>query len=153
MLFRSGVVVVGASTHPGKFGFVALHNLLASKYEGNVAATNLARETVLGVECVASVDDLAPDTYDLAVLCTPAGANEDIVRAYQNAKTAGLYAQVKSVDGSVGAAYASNNEKEYFAEITEAYFLKNDFFPFTREELRSYDPGGYALVENLWLKR
>ncbi len=76
-----GVVVVGASTHPGKFGFVALHNLLASKYEGNVAATNLARETVLGVECVASVDDLAPDTYDLAVLCTPAGANEDIVRA------------------------------------------------------------------------
>ena len=79
--------------------------------------------------------------------------NEDIVRAYQNAKTAGLYAQVKSVDGSVGAAYASNNEKEYFAEITEAYFLKNDFFPFTREELRSYDPGGYALVENLWLKR
>ena len=79
--------------------------------------------------------------------------NEDIVRAYQNAKSAGLYAQVKSVDGSVGAAYASNNEKEYFAEITEAYFLKNDFFPFTREELRSYDPGGYALVENLWLKR
>jgi hypothetical protein len=79
--------------------------------------------------------------------------HEDILRTYQNAKAAGLYAQVKSVDGSVGAAYALTNEKEYFAEITEAYFLKNDFFPFTREELRTYDPGGYALVEALWLRR
>ena len=25
-----GVVVAGASTHPGKFGFVTLHNLLAA---------------------------------------------------------------------------------------------------------------------------
>ena len=24
-----GVLVAGASTHPGKFGFVALHNILA----------------------------------------------------------------------------------------------------------------------------
>ena len=31
-----GVVVAGASTHPGKFGFVSLHNLLASGYAGAV---------------------------------------------------------------------------------------------------------------------
>ena len=35
-----GVVVAGASTHPGKFGFVTLHNLLAGGYEGPVFATN-----------------------------------------------------------------------------------------------------------------
>ena len=29
-----GVLVAGASTHPGKFGFVSLHNLLASGYAG-----------------------------------------------------------------------------------------------------------------------
>ncbi|MFM8645223.1 MAG: hypothetical protein ACKODN_08410, partial [Actinomycetota bacterium] len=38
-----GVVVLGASSHPGKFGFVSLHNLLASGYRGKVAATNLSR--------------------------------------------------------------------------------------------------------------
>ena len=76
-----GVVVVGASTHPGKFGFVALHNLLAAKYGGRVAATNLSGDTVLGVQCVASVDDLPDGEFDLAVLCTPASANEAVLRA------------------------------------------------------------------------
>ena len=47
-----GVVVAGASTHPGKFGFVSLHNLLANGYEGNVFATNLEAENVLGVQTV-----------------------------------------------------------------------------------------------------
>lgn len=75
-----GVVVVGASTHPGKFGFVSLHNLLASGYRGKVAATNRSKENVLGVICVASLTDLPPDTYDLAFLCTPAGANEELLR-------------------------------------------------------------------------
>ena len=35
-----GVLVAGASTHPGKFGFVSLHNILACGYEGKVFATN-----------------------------------------------------------------------------------------------------------------
>ena len=35
----AGVVVAGASTHPGKFGFVCLHNILASGYAGRVFAT------------------------------------------------------------------------------------------------------------------
>ena len=39
-----GVVVAGASTHPGKFGFVSLHNILAGGYRGLVAGTNLAGE-------------------------------------------------------------------------------------------------------------
>ena len=31
-----GVLVTGASSHPGKFGFVSLHNILASGYAGGV---------------------------------------------------------------------------------------------------------------------
>ena len=27
-----GIAVIGASTHPGKFGFVALHNILAAGF-------------------------------------------------------------------------------------------------------------------------
>jgi hypothetical protein len=32
---------------------------------------------------------------------------------------------------------------EFFAEMTEAYFWKNDMFPFDRNELKSYDPETY----------
>ena len=35
-----GVLVAGASSHPGKFGFVALHNILAGGYAGRVFATD-----------------------------------------------------------------------------------------------------------------
>ena len=46
--------------------------------------------------------------------------------------------------------YALNNDEEYFAETTEAYFGKNDFFPFERAELKEFDPTGYALMEEVW---
>ena len=44
-----GVLVTGASSHPGKFGFVSLHNLLAGGYTGGVYGTNLKGEEVLGI--------------------------------------------------------------------------------------------------------
>ncbi|MBA4064410.1 MAG: heme-binding protein [Isosphaera sp.] len=39
---------------------------------------------------------------------------------------------------------------EYFAETTEAYFSRNDFFPFTRDELRKHDPDMFELLGKLW---
>jgi hypothetical protein len=48
--------------------------------------------------------------------------------------------------------YALSNDREYFAELTESYFGKNDFEPFTRDELRAFDPDGYAMIEQLWLR-
>jgi len=76
-----GVIIAGASSHPGKFGFVALHNLLAAGYTGAVAATNLEGGTVLGIETVRTIDELPDDTFDLVVVCTPAAANPDLLRA------------------------------------------------------------------------
>lgn len=76
-----GVIIAGASSHPGKFGFVALHNLLSAGYAGAVAATNLEGGTVLGIETVRDIGDLPDDTYDLVVVCTPAAANPDLLRA------------------------------------------------------------------------
>src|SRR6185369_5337521 len=76
-----GVIVAGASGHPGKFGFVALHNVLAGGYAGKVGATNLEAAPVLGVETVASVDDLPDGPWDLVFVCTPAAANVDLLRA------------------------------------------------------------------------
>ena len=76
-----GVLVAGASTHPGKFGFVSLHNILASGYQGAVFGTNLEGEDVLGIRTVADVADLPDDAIDLVFVCTPASANERVLRA------------------------------------------------------------------------
>lgn len=76
-----GVLVTGASTHPGKFGFVSLHNLLASGYDGAVFGTNLQGEEVLGVRTVADIESLPEGAIDLVFVCTPASANPDLLRA------------------------------------------------------------------------
>ncbi len=79
------------------------------------------------------------------------GENHAGVRAaYKQAMERKLYDEVLHANGSKQRAYAATNEKEYFAELTEAYFGKNDFFPFTRAELRKHDPVGFALMERTW---
>ncbi len=74
------IVVVGASSHPGKFGFVSLHNILASNFSGTVYATNLQNENILGVQTVSSIDELPVNEIDLAFFCTPASANPQLLR-------------------------------------------------------------------------
>jgi acetyltransferase len=76
-----GVVVAGASTHPGKFGFVSLHNILASGYRGRVWGTNLDGAPVLGVETLRSIDELPAGECDLVFVCTPKAANLELLRA------------------------------------------------------------------------
>jgi acetyltransferase len=75
-----GVIIAGASTHPGKFGFVALHNLLAAGYKGNVFATNLEGTSVLGVDTVADIGELPDGEADLVFVCTPAKTNIELLR-------------------------------------------------------------------------
>jgi len=76
-----GVLIAGASTHPGKFGFVSLHNVLAAGYRGAVFGTNLQGEEVLGIQTVADIEDLPDGEIDLVFVCTPASANPDLLRA------------------------------------------------------------------------
>ncbi len=76
-----GVVVSGASTHPGKFGFVSLHNILASGYAGAVFGTNLKGEEVLGIHTVADIAEIPDGSADLVFVCTPAAGNPDLLRA------------------------------------------------------------------------
>lgn len=81
--------------------------------------------------------------------------NEEIQNAFQHAKKLGIYERVERSFGNDSPntferAYGMNNAMEYFAETTEAYFSRNDFYPFTREELQKHDPAMYSLLENLW---
>lgn len=75
-----------------------------------------------------------------------------IAEAYKQAVDRKLYDEVEYVAGQRKRAYALTNEKEYFAELSEAYFGKNDFYPFTRADLEKHDPLGYKLLEQVWGK-
>jgi hypothetical protein len=80
--------------------------------------------------------------------------NPEIKAAYDKAKASGSYDRVECKDsegrGTMKRAYAMVNPQEYFAESTEAYFTRNDFFPFNREELKQHDPEMFALLTKLW---
>ena len=75
-----GIVVAGASTHPGKFGFVALHNILSCGYKGEVFATNRERAEVLGRLTVADLTEIPHGKADLVFVCTPATSNPEVLR-------------------------------------------------------------------------
>lgn len=82
-------------------------------------------------------------------------ANAEIVAAYTRAKDSGKYDKVERHFGNgrpntFEKAYAMTTAMEYFAETTEAFFSRNDFFPFTRDELKKHDPDMFALLGKLW---
>lgn len=76
--------------------------------------------------------------------------NPLITKPYERAKASGTYDLVDHVSGTPRTHYAMNNETEYFAELTESYFGRNDFYPFTREQLKAHDPDGYAMIQSAW---
>ena len=76
--------------------------------------------------------------------------NADIKAAYQKAVESKSYESVLYYNGSKKRAYALNNDQEYFAELTEAYFSTNDFYPFVRPEIKEHDPAGYEMLKKIW---
>lgn len=75
----------------------------------------------------------------------------DIQAAYDHAERQGLYRGVKDVNGDpIAKAYATENQLDYFAELSVAYFLRGEYEPFDRAALRAYDPEGYAMIEKMW---
>jgi len=53
-------------------------------------------------------------------------------------------------DGRRVKHYALTDPMEFFAEMTEAYFGSNDFFPFNRAELKESEPDIYELMKRVW---
>lgn len=90
--------------------------------------------------------------------------NKDVKDAYNHAMNAGMYVNtayrldkntvIEHYDDYYHQkVYATTNCMEYFSEICEAYWGENDYYPFTYEDLKSYDPVGFALMEKVWGKR
>jgi len=66
------------------------------------------------------------------------------------AREAKLYDSVMHISGRKRKHYALTNETEYFAEMSEAYFGTNDFYPFVRAELLDADPRIFKVLEEVW---
>jgi hypothetical protein len=77
---------------------------------------------------------------------------EPIFAAYRSAQLSGRYNAVRHSSGRFEIAYAMKNHREFFAELSEAYFGTSDFFPFTREDLKEFDPASYRAISNAWVR-
>lgn len=76
--------------------------------------------------------------------------HKGILEAFQAAEKRGDYEKVLHVNGGETKHYALTNHKEYFAEATEAFLYRNDFYPFVSAELKKHDPKMFELLEQIW---
>jgi len=100
-----------------------------------------------------TLHELAHAYHDRVV--TGGFENAEIKAAYERARASGLYDEVERWFGNGRPntrerAYAMSSPMEFFAESTEAFFSRNDFFPFTRDELKRHDPETEQLLCRLW---
>lgn len=89
--------------------------------------------------------------------------NQVIKQAYQNAKEKELYktgwyrANTNYTQPNqwtkVTDVYCMVTVWEYFAELCEAYWGENDYYPFNKEQLKEHDPVGFAMMESIWVKK
>ena len=76
--------------------------------------------------------------------------DERIRQTFDQAVQAKLYDSVLIVDGHMTRHYALSDHKEYFAEMTEAFFGTNDFYPGGRGERKQHDRRTYELLADIW---
>ena len=68
-----GIVVAGVSSHPGKFGFVAYHNLLRFGYRGKLFPIHRKGEEILGRPTLREVAEVPAGEADLVFRTLKAG--------------------------------------------------------------------------------
>ncbi|MFO0799339.1 MAG: hypothetical protein U0804_17870 [Gemmataceae bacterium] len=78
--------------------------------------------------------------------------NPRVREAFEAYQKAGRGEKTLLYDGRRVKHYALTNPMEFFAEMTEAYFGLNDFFPFTRAELKESEPAIYELMADVWTR-
>jgi len=73
-----------------------------------------------------------------------------VLAAWEDFKQSGKGDEALLYDGSRVKHYGLTNQKEFFAEMTEAYFGSNDFHPFNRAQLKTEFPALYGLLTEIW---
>ncbi len=73
-----------------------------------------------------------------------------VTAAWKKFRDSGKYKSVLHVSGKMREHYGVTDKAEFFAELTEAYFGSNDFYPFVAGELKQAEPEIFALLADLW---
>jgi len=81
LFYPRGVVIAGASSHPGKFGFAAYHNLVCFGYRGEIFPVNREGGEVLGRPALRDFAEVPAGRADLVFVATPPGVNVGVLRA------------------------------------------------------------------------
>eukprot|EP00927_Polykrikos_kofoidii_P056450 TRINITY_DN50569_c0_g1_i1.p1 TRINITY_DN50569_c0_g1~~TRINITY_DN50569_c0_g1_i1.p1 ORF type:complete len:415 (+),score=67.49 TRINITY_DN50569_c0_g1_i1:39-1283(+) len=75
----------------------------------------------------------------------------DISQSFASAMASGKYESVPHSTGCKKKAYACVNELEFFASLCVPYFgFENDYYPFTRADLESFDPASLKMLDKVW---
>jgi hypothetical protein len=139
---------LGAMQYHPDAGWLTSHGYdprLAKKVHICRAAALLSREQMLKHPAVV-LHELAHAYHDQVL-----GFDDPrVMEAYTKAMDAGIYDEVLLYTGRKVRHYGASNHKEYFAEATEAYFYRNDFFPFVRAELKEHDPILHDRLQQIW---
>ncbi|MBW2231743.1 MAG: acetate--CoA ligase family protein [Deltaproteobacteria bacterium] len=77
----AGIIVAGVSGHPGKFGFVTLHNLMRFGFAGEIFPIKPDGAEVLGRHTHHDVSEVPAGAADLVFVCTPNKVNVELLRA------------------------------------------------------------------------
>ena len=101
LLQPRSVAVVGAGRHRGTMGRAILRNIVTGGFTGPVYAVNPHAQTMEGVACVASVDEL-PGQVDLAVIAVPPSAVPEVAAQCGRNGVRGLIV-ISSSRGTAGA--------------------------------------------------
>jgi hypothetical protein len=121
-----------------------------------------ARDLVHCVHIPVAAELIAPRQINVQPWCVLhelAHAYHDQVLGFDEVRIRDAYAAFKKsghgdaallVNGQRVRHYGLTDQKEFFAEMTEAYFGMNDFFPFNRGELMTAEPEIYKLMQTLW---
>ncbi len=73
-----------------------------------------------------------------------------VKKAWEAYVASGRGRMVLHVSGKFRPHYALTNQKEFFAEMTEAYFGTNDFVPFVHGQLKHEEPEVFAVLREIW---
>jgi dipeptidyl-peptidase-4 len=118
---------------------------LAKKVHIPIASHLLSREQLLKHPAVV-LHELSHAYHDQVL-----GFDEErVFNAFKEARDSDVYKRTMSHRGKTVRHYALSNHKEYFAEGTEAFFYRNDFYPFVRAELKQADPKLHDLLQQIW---
>lgn len=76
--------------------------------------------------------------------------HQGILDSFATTKEAGMLDEVLYVSGGSQRAYGLNNEMEFFAEMSEAWWSTNDMYPFVRGEVIDGLPEVAKQMDDWW---